>query len=81
MEQLANSVSKRLHKLPNFLAGFSIPGLAGVLGDAGSALHCSAGMPHIARRLWHLSRASVVRKDEKGRFMLENLGMLNITAS
>ncbi|EMD91412.1 hypothetical protein COCC4DRAFT_57557 [Bipolaris maydis ATCC 48331] len=67
--------------LRSAITGFSIPGLAGVLGDAGSALHCSAGMPHIARRLWHLSRASVVRKDEKGRFMLENLGMLNITAS
>jgi len=57
-----------------FSAGFPMIGIAGVIGDVGAAASSSAAMPNLARRLWLVSREAHVRKNEKGKFTLENLG-------
>lgn len=56
-------------------AGYPVPGLAGVIGNVGGAMAAVASLPNLARRLWLVSRDVCVRKDENGKYKLENFGM------
>lgn len=55
------------------LTGYTIPGLAGALSDAGNAVLCSAYLPHIARRNWAMAKQENLRYNKQGKLEVINL--------
>ncbi|KIW04975.1 uncharacterized protein PV09_04137 [Verruconis gallopava] len=59
--------------LRSAITGFPVIGLAGVIGDISGSLACNAAMPNLARRLWLVARENHVRKNEDGKYYIDNL--------
>jgi hypothetical protein len=49
-------------------------GIAGVIGDVSAAGLATSAMPNLSLRLWLVSREAHIRKNEKGKYRVENLG-------